>query len=194
MKTDPAEAFRGHLLAAMQDEAFREPLQASSLAGQLGAWTRALTGCVASACLRAGWRASAKGAECELLPVRRSEYLGLDVMAFAEADKRWLYPTAILELENSADVDKVAYALWKVLCVRADLRILFCYRKQAAAAPALVQHLRSEVIEAMTLQGRVSLHGRTFVVVGSRADAATFPFGFFKWWELNTHTGRFELF
>jgi hypothetical protein len=178
--------------AAAED--FSEQLKVASLTGQLGAWTRALTACVAVACRDCGWRASAKGNECELLPVRRSEYLALDVMAFSEANRRWLFPTAVMELENSPQADKIAYSLWKVLCVRADLRFVFCYRKDASAAPALIQHLRQEVIDAMGLTGRVNLEGRTFVVVGSRNDAHTFPFGFFKWWELNTHLGRFDLF
>ena len=115
-------------------------------------------------------------------------------MAFAEGPKRWLFPTVVMELENSQQADKIAYSLWKVLCVRADLRFVFCYRKETSAAPALIQHLRQEVIDAMGLIRRVNLEGRTFVVVGSRNDAETFPFGFFRWWELNPQTGRFESF
>lgn len=150
--------------------------------------------CVVAACRGIGLRASARAHECELLPVRRSEYLALDVMAFVEGDKRWLFPTAIMELENSQDEDKIAYSLWKVLCVRASFRFVFCYRTAASAAPELIRHLRREVIDAMSLEGRLDLGGRTFVVVGSRGDADTFPFGFFRWWELNTHTGHFEPF
>ena len=36
----------------------------------------------------------------------------------------------VIELENSSREDMIAYSLWKVLCVRADLRVVFCYRKQ----------------------------------------------------------------
>ena len=96
-----------------------------------------------------------------------------------------------MELENSPREDQISYSLWKVLCVRAGLRVVFCYRKEASAIPALIQHLRTEVVEAMDLGGRVRLDGRTIVVVGSRSDAETFPFGFFSWWELETNTGRF---
>lgn len=191
---DPPEAFRISLMNAAQSGDFCDALKTASVAGRLGEWTTSLTACVATACRATGWRASAKGHECELLPVRRSEYLALDVMAFAENDKRWLFPTAVMELENGQREDTIAYSLWKVLCVRAHLRFVFCYRKDASAAPALIQHLRREVIEAMGLHGRLNLEGRTFVVVGSRNEADTFPFGFFKWWELNTHTGRFEPF
>jgi hypothetical protein len=40
----------------------------------------------------------------------------------------------------------------------------------------------------------VALEGETLVVVGSRNDSATFPFGFFQTWKLNSNTGRFERF
>jgi hypothetical protein len=192
--TKLAEEFRSCFNRQAQQPQFGPELKAASQAGRLGTWTKALTGCVVATCHDVGWRASSRGHGCELLPVCRSEYLALDVMAFVEGEKRWLFPSAILELENSQQPDKIAYSLWKVLCVNADLRIVFCYRKDATDAPALIQHLKSEVIEAMSLQGRLNLEGRTFVVVGSRNDAETFPFGFFKWWELNTHTGRFESF
>lgn len=191
---DTAEQLRTALLESAQDSEFCDVLKTASLAGHLARWTASLTGCVVKASRKIGWRASARAHQCELLPVRRSEYLALDVTAFAAGDKRWLFPAAVMELENSPDEDKIAYSLWKVLCVRAGMRIVFCYRKDAGAAPALIRHLRQEVVDAMGLHGRVSLEGRTFVVVGSRNDADTFPFGFFKWWELNTHTGQFDSF
>src|SRR5207253_10850159 len=129
--TDLAEAFRVRLMEAAQSADFSEPLKSASLPGHLGTWTTSLTACVATACRASGWRASARDHECELLPVRRSEYLALDVMAFTEGEKRWLFPAAIMELENSQQVDKIAYSLWKVLCVNAGIRIVFCYRKEA---------------------------------------------------------------
>jgi hypothetical protein len=139
-----------------------------------------------------GWRASAKGHLLKLLPIARCEYLGLDIVAFAENDTRWLFPTAVVELENSSRQDQVAYSLWKVLCVRAALRLVFCYRRQPEDAPKLVRHLRQEVIGAMGLDGRVSLDGQTVVVVGTRDDAGTFPYGFFTWWALDPNTGAFD--
>ncbi len=127
----------------------------------------------------------------DLLPIHRSEYLALDVMAFAPGERRWLFPSIVMELENSAREDQIAYSLWKVLCVRAEMRVVFCYRTQIEEIPALIRHLRQEVVEAMDLCGRVRMDGRTVVVVGSRNDADTFPFGFFSWWELDYNTGKF---
>ncbi len=97
-----------------------------------------------------------------------------------------------MELENSAREDQIAYSLWKVLSVRAELRIVFCYRRNSEEIPALIRHLREEVIEAMGLAGRVELEGETLLVVGSRSESGTFPFGYFGWWALDTNTGRFE--
>ena len=136
--------------------------------------------------------ASAKGHKLELLPIQRSEYLALDVMAFAEGEKRWRFPVAVMELENSTREDQIAYSLWKVLSVRSELRIVFCYRRNGEEIPALIRHLREEVVEAMGLAGRVKLEGATLLVVGSRSESGTFPFGYFGWWSLDTNTGRFE--
>src|SRR5580700_5307780 len=47
-----------------------------------------LTTTVVEACGVIGLRASAKGHELDLLPVPRSEYLALDVTAFAEGPRR----------------------------------------------------------------------------------------------------------
>ncbi|MGI8605366.1 MAG: hypothetical protein ACR2OZ_20525 [Verrucomicrobiales bacterium] len=189
---DSVEQLRASLFRTAQHQDFCEPLKSASLAGDLASWTTILTRCLVAACREIGWRASAKGHECELLPVRRSEYLALDVTAFPAGEARWLFPVAVMELENSPREDQIAYSLWKVLCVRADVRAVFCYRREATRIPALIQFLRREVVEAMSLPGRLGLGGRTLLVCGSRADAETFPFGFFKWWELDSNTGRFE--
>jgi hypothetical protein len=119
--------------------------------------------------------------------------LGLDVVAFERAgDRRWRFPVAIFELENSLADDRVAYSLWKVLCVRAKLRVLFCYRRDANEASRLVRHLSDEVVRAMEIPERTALGGETLIVVGSRNEAATFPYGFFKEWLFDPNLGRFN--
>lgn len=182
---------RAEFLRQTQVPATCEPLKHASLSGRLGEWTKAMTKCVVASCQEIGLRGAARAHTLDLLPVRRSEYLALDVMAFAPGKRRWLFPSVVIELENSSREDFIAYSLWKVLCVRSDLRVVFCYRKHAAAVPRLIEHLRSEVVDAMELGRRVTLSGRTLVVVGTRAEAETFPYGFFSWWELETNTGRF---
>lgn len=140
-----------------------------------------------------GWHASAKGHQLETLPIRRSEYLSLDAIAFPKKEKRWSFPIAVVELENSKDDDQVAYSLWKVFCIQADLRIVFCYRQESEGGSDLVRFLRDEVVLAMDLESRTNLVGQTIVVVGTKGAAETFPYGFFKWWILEKNTSTFKL-
>jgi hypothetical protein len=140
-----------------------------------------------------GWRGAARGHKSDLLPVPRSEYLALDVAAFEIAgDRRWRFPIGVFELENSPVDDLVAYSLWKVLCVRASLRVVFCYRRDANDGAELVRHLAAEVVQSMEIPTRSGLGGETLVIVGSRSETATFPYGFFKDWMLDTNTARFR--
>ncbi|MBI2925505.1 MAG: hypothetical protein HYY24_07355 [Verrucomicrobia bacterium] len=192
MDANLRERFRAAFYESVRVPERAAPLKEAALTGRLGAWTEALTVVAVEACRSIGWQTSAKSHKLDLLPVRRSEYLGMDVMAFADGEKRWRFPAAVMELENSADEDHIAYSLWKVLAVRADLPVVFCYRRRNDEAPALVKHLREEVIGAMGLAGRVKLEGQTVLVIGSRNESGTFPDGFFHWWELEPNTGRFE--
>jgi hypothetical protein len=168
--------FRESFFAVVQTDETAAELKRPAATANLGAWTRALTEAAVHTC-RAWIERTAKGHKLELLPIHRSEYLALDVMAFAEGEKRWRFLAAVMELENSPHEDQIAYSLWKVLSVRADLRIVFCYRKNSAQIAALLRHLQEEVVEAMGLAGRVKLEGATLVVVGSLSQAETFPYG-----------------
>ncbi len=171
----------GLLRAAAQDE-------------RLADWTAHLTRAAVQTCDSLGWMSAAKGNKLHILPVPHSEYLTLDVMAFAPTSAGgWCFPKAVAELENSPDERRIAYSLWKVLCVRSDLRIVFCYRHSFADAPALVSYLGREVIKALTIEDRMNLKGETCLVIGSRNDSATFPYGFFKWWQLDKNTGNFNV-
>lgn len=186
--------FRTSLLSSVRHERQAVPLRAASLTGHLTPWTKALTAASVDACHQLGWRASAKSHNAQLLPVSRGEYLNLDVMAFGPGESRWRFPLAVMELENQQREDFVAYSLWKLLSVRAELRVLFCYRKHASDAGPLRKHLQDEVVAAMGIGNRVKLEGSTVLVIGRRGEAETFPNGFFAWWELDTNTGLFEQF
>ena len=168
-------------------------LREAALKGQLGNWTKALTAAVVSTCQTMGWVASAKGHPLGLFPVSPSEYLGLDVMAFEQCGEQWRFPVAVMELENSLDANRSAYSLWKVLCVRSRLRVVFCYRSRADERAELISFLRDEVLSGINANDRANLKGDTLVVVGSRGDSATFPYGFFKWWELELNTATFRI-
>ncbi len=168
-------------------------LKEASLQEHLGEWTQALTSVAVATCAAVGWRASAKGHPLDLLPIPHSEYLGLDVIAFADGRTRWRFPVAAVELENSRSDDRIAYSLWKVICVRAALRVVFCYRRSPEQGAALTRFLSSEVVTSLGTAQRAQLDGETIVVIGSRGEAATFPYDFFKWWRLEHNTGAFRL-
>ncbi len=168
-------------------------LREAAVSSNLKPWTEALTAIVMSTFPRMGWRGAARGHRSDLLPVARSEYLELDAVAFETAgDRRWRFPIAVFELENSPTDDFVAYSLWKVLCVRASLRVVFCYRRDASEGAELVGHLADEVFQAMEITTRASIGGETLIVVGSRSATATFPYGFFREWTLDANTARFR--
>lgn len=188
-----AEQWQSTFLKTVQQHETAKTLKEAALQERLGDWTKALTAVTVATCESLGWQASAKGHHLQLLPIPRSEYLALDVMAFTDGEKRWRFPVAVLELENSKDDERIAYSLWKVLCVRATLRVVFCYRRGAEQGSQLIRYLRDEVVQAMGLLGRMELEGETLMVIGSRDDSNTFPYSFFKWWQLDTNTGSFRL-
>ena len=192
MSAGIAGAWYGRFVDTLQKHDASPGLREAAMQGQLGRWTEALTSVVCDTCSGLGWEAAAKGHVSRLLPVSRSEYLVLDVVAFESAgDRRWRFPVAAFELENSADDDRVAYSLWKVLCVRANLRVVFCYRRSSEVGNELVRYLAEQVVRAMELQDRAKLTGDTLLVVGSYSEAATFPYGFFKEWLFDANVGKF---
>ncbi len=168
-------------------------LREAGLQGRLTQWTTALTAVVVATCQAMDWQASAKGHPLGLFPASPSEFLALDVMAFESGRDRWQFPIAAMELENSPNPDRSAYSLWKVLCVRASLRVVFCYRRKPEERASLITFLRQEVLQGINPADRMKLDGQTLIVVGSRNDSATFPYGFFKWWQLEPNTSTFTL-
>jgi len=44
----------------------------------------------------------------------------------------------------------------------------------------------------MEIRERTGVGGETLVVVGSRSETTSFPYGFFKDWALDGNTGRFR--
>ena len=192
MSANLAALWYGKFIETVQRHESSPALREAAIQGQLGKWTKALTGVVCSTCEAMDWKAAAKGNRSHLLPVSGEEYLALDVVAFEPVgDRRWRFPVAVIELENSRTNDRVAYSLWKVLCTRADLRIVFCYRKDVAEGISLVKHLSEQVAAAMGIRERTQIGGETMLIVGSRNESATFPYGFFKERQFDKNLGRF---
>jgi len=188
-----AQRWFGAFMGTVQTHQTSISLREAAMSGNLKRWTEALTAVVLGTFPGMGWRGSARGHRSDLLPVSRSEYMELDVVAFETGgDRRWRFPVGVFELENSPGDDLVAYSLWKVLCVRASLRVVFCYRRDAGEGSALVRNLTDQVIQAMEIPARGRLGGETIVIVGSRSEMVAFPYGFFKDWTLDANTARFR--
>lgn len=169
------------------------PVRDAAASGSLRDWTRLLTAAVVESCTSLGWPTAAKGHQLEFLPQPGQEYLGMDVMAFAprpDGGPLWPFPLAVFELENAKG--REAYSLWKVICVRAELRVVFAYRPDWEQVAELVQSLKREVIDGYSIPERQSLGDGILLVTGSRGEGVTFPYGFFKIWQLNSNTGYFE--
>jgi hypothetical protein len=188
------QSWRDSFLLQVQ-EAAAAPLKEAALAEDLRAWTACLTTAVVQACESLGWRAAGKGHRLDHLPQAGQEYLGIDVMAFSGGSDtvgRWPLPIAAFELENHCKDDRVAYSLWKVMCLRAPLRVVFAYRPDWERSRQLVSAVAADVLRGLRPEERVALFGQTVLIVGNRGEGETFPYGYFKCWMLDTNLGRFE--
>jgi hypothetical protein len=188
-----AQSWFGAFLETVKSHETSTSLREAAESAELRRWTSAVTSVIIGTFPKMGWSGAARGHRSSLLPVPRSEYLELDAVAFETAgDRRWRFPVGVFELENSPTDDLVAYSLWKVLCVRANLRVMVCYRRDANQGAELMRHLSEHVIQSMDIPLRAGLGGETLVIVGSRSETATFPYGFFKDWTLDANTARFR--
>ncbi len=188
--TTQATNWQRAFLSTIQQVAYAEPLRQAAANGRLRPWTTAMRTAVIVTCQQMGWEATAQNHKLPSTPIPRSEYLAIDVMAFLPGKTKWRFPVAVMELENQQDDDYIAYTLWKLLCVRAALRVVYCYRPQAEQGSSLTRLLSQEVVAAMSVEERMALGGETLVVVGGQANMETFPYGFFRWWQLEQNTGR----
>ena len=193
VSADLASEWYARFIETVQMHEASAPLREAAIRGQLGRWTKALTSVDLCNVRRHGMAGIGQRAHvATLLPcLGRNTWRWMWSHSSLSGDRRWRFPVAVFELENSRDDDLVAYSLWKVLCVRAKLRVVFCYRRDADEGNALVRHLSEQVAHAMELQDRAALTGETLLMVGSRNEATTFPYGFFKNWQFDTNVGRF---
>lgn len=173
-----------------------DALREAALAEDMKAWTAALSTAVVASCEAVGWSAVSKGHKSSLLPKAGQEYLSIDVMGFAKPDSAngptWPFPVAVFELENVQKATRVAYSFWKVLCVRAPLRVVFAYRPDWDRMAALMDEIKTDLVATMRPEDRAGIKGETLLVAGSRGQGETFPNSYFKVWRLNLNTGSFE--
>lgn len=195
MRTDLVTTWRSSFGICVQQPDIAERLKVASLQADMKSWTNESTTAIVKSCEATGWAAAAKWNPCRRLPKAGQEFLGVDVMAFppeAENCPRWPWPLAVFELENSASDDRVSYSLWKVLCVRAEMRVVFAYRPDWEQGRKLVAAVCDDVIGALKTEQQSAIDGQVVMVVGSRGEGETFPWGYFKFWVFNRNVGRFE--
>jgi hypothetical protein len=185
------ETWRDAFVEQIREPTMMDALKQAALAEDMLSWTSNLTTAIVYSCQALGWVASGKGNQCVRLPQKGQEYLSIDVMAFpAGPGPLWPFPLAVFELENQ--YLRVAYSLWKVLCIRAPLRVVIAYRRDWEESRQIVAKLTEDVIGGMQPQQRMALDGQTVVIVGNRGEGDTFPHGYFKFWMLNANLGQFE--
>ena len=192
---------RGELFAAWYTEfvevirtsAIGYPLRDASLAGDLRSWTASLTQAVVMSCQQMKWQAAGLAHPLDLLPKSGQEYLSLDVMGFdsASSSGRWPMPIAAFELENHKTDDRVAYSLWKLLCVQTKLRVVFAFRPDWDTGRESVRSIGKDVIESLSMQQLHDLAGDTAMIFGNRGSGSHFPDGFFKCYLLDKELKQF---
>jgi hypothetical protein len=189
---DVAERWREAFLDCAQKSDSRDAIREAASNEDLKRWTELLTAVVVQSCQSLGWRAAAKGHRLDLLPQARSEYLGLDVTAFASAPQPhtpWSFPLGVFELENSLSDEKVSYCLWKVACIRSPFAVVMAYRKDWSEASELVQRLSEMAPRELVLNGQSLV-----LVMGSRSLGDQFPWSFFRFWKFTPTMKGFTKF
>jgi len=103
------------------------------------------------------------------------EYLNVDAVFIDKAEydlikgSKWdpfVLPRAVVELENRFDRNKISYCLWKILCVRAPIRVLICYQTKANNVLILKQHLERVIWQGSLMKGT---DGDLFVIIGDES-------------------------
>lgn len=103
------------------------------------------------------------------------EYLNIDAIFIGNVEydliepkeNGWdpfVLPRAVVELENSYDINKISYCLWKILCIRSPIRVLVCYQNNKNKVRSLKEHLE-EVISHGNLLKKTD--GDLLVIIGN---------------------------
>lgn len=101
------------------------------------------------------------------------EYLGIDAWFIDNADfddwdnDNWdppVLPSAVAELENSYDLNQITYDLWKMLCIRAPVRVLICYQSKADEVKSLRMRLEDVIQQRGLMKGA---GGELLVIIGN---------------------------
>jgi hypothetical protein len=108
------------------------------------------------------------------------EYLNIDAMFFNRSDYEkqvylkvkqrnnydpWVLPAVIVEHENGGTgIEKIAYCLWKLLCIRSQLRVLIIYGNGVNQIKKYKEYLQKAIKESGLDKG---LMGELFIIIGN---------------------------
>jgi len=74
----------------------------------------------------------------------------------------------VVELENSYNINKISYCLWKILCIRAPIRVLVCYQNTRNKVRSLKEHLEKVIRRGRLMKGTDS---DLLVIIGNESAA-----------------------
>ena len=90
-------------------------------------------------------------------------------------------PKAVVELENNFDTNKITYCAWKLLCVRAPIRVLICYQKEMDNVTSLTKHLEDVIWQRGLMKHDT---GELLIIIGNdkkgKSDWEDY-FSIFEW-------------
>lgn len=101
------------------------------------------------------------------------EYLGIDALFidnfeyYSMEESDWNpvgLPRAAVELENSYDQKRISYSLWKILCVRAPIRVLICYQDNQVNVNSLKETLEDLIWQGSLMKGT---DGDLLIIIGN---------------------------
>jgi len=112
------------------------------------------------------------------------EYLNIDAVFIdnseydlRQEDSEWdpfVLPRAVVELENEYKIDQIAYCLWKILCIRAPIRVLICYQRTLDEVATLTQYLENVIWQGSLMKGT---DGDLLVIIGDESDVRATTWG-----------------
>jgi hypothetical protein len=132
----------------------------------------------------------AKKMNCDLIRRRQDkkeesgEYFNIDGLfiyncEYALIDEKigwdpFVLPSAAVELENSYDLNKISYCLWKLMCIRSPIRVLICYQDSSKGVAKLRNHLENVIWHGSLMKGD---DGDVLIIIGNESIAEDAPWG-----------------
>jgi hypothetical protein len=103
------------------------------------------------------------------------EYLGIDAVfidksEYGSMEESWNpsgLPCAVVEHENRYAPKIISYALWKILCVRASIRVLICYQDNKRNVNSLKEKLEDDIWQGSLMKGT---NADLLVIIGNSVE------------------------